>query len=213
MMAVFVSSMYFCAICGSDRADPPHVPVEVVRGEAVEVDELQLPDDAGAIGVPQHERPEHVVPGGVQLGLARGLGLETIDLVEDLLERGAGHRGGDIRVLGPGGVAIAVRHLGVGRVGVALALPQVRGHPRGEVAPEHVVRDRERDRVRVRRIDGGQADDERGLHRARLVHDVDRAIRAGLRRGGMRHRSLLPTQKRGADGRLYRGRVETAGHV
>lgn len=76
------------------RTNLAHVGVEVVRGKAVEGDELELARRPRARSDPEHEGAEHVVLRGLELRLARGLGLEPVDLVEDLLEGGAGDRGG-----------------------------------------------------------------------------------------------------------------------
>ena len=55
-----------------------------------------------AIGVPQDEVAEHVVLRGFELGLARRLGLQPVDLAEDLLERAPVTAVRDVGDLRPG---------------------------------------------------------------------------------------------------------------
>ena len=84
----------------------------------------------------------------VSSSAARRLGLQPIDLRQDLLDRRPGHRRRDVRVLRPVGVAIAHRQLAVRRVGVALVLADVLGDAGGERAAEQRIHHRQRDEVR-----------------------------------------------------------------
>src|SRR5205823_4802893 len=74
-------------LLGCDCVDFLNVRIEIVVAQLVQVDVLQLADEAVAAGIAKHENSAKIILDSVQLGGRRWIFLQAVDLEQNFLDR------------------------------------------------------------------------------------------------------------------------------